>query len=156
MQRLRYVFIVYQKINHFINKYFGYVCKTANYKNKLFMRLYKELIALNIDLRQIHILVVLSGLSGLNIRISILCVYHMAYTNSMSVSTFNNQFDFLKIAQKLTIKFSLVRSVLSHIGKSPRKFKNIPDLPFWNNKLISDGNSKSINHGSRLIATLFD
>ena len=32
-----------------------------------------------------------------------------------------------------------MRSVLSRIGKSPRKFKNIPDLPFWNNKLISDG-----------------
>ena len=72
MQINMYVFIAYQKINHFINKYFGYVCKTANYKNKLFMRLYKELIALNIDLRQIHILVLtIHCLSGLNIRISI-------------------------------------------------------------------------------------
>ena len=72
MQINMYVFIAYQKINHFINILGRYVCKMANYKNKLFMRLYKELIALNIDLRQIHILVLtIHRLSGLNIRISI-------------------------------------------------------------------------------------
>ena len=71
------------------------------------MRLYKELIALNIDLRQIHILVVFSyGLSGWISEFKF--VYnHMAYTNSMSVPTFNTEFDFLKIAWKLTINFSL-------------------------------------------------
>ena len=40
----------------------------------------------------------------------------MAYTNSMSVSTFNNQFDFLKIAWKLTIKFFFMHTKFWCVG----------------------------------------